>query len=143
MGWWSCTVMGGDEPLDDLSIFGDECCINFDAEEDESLHGWAFTREMVEGNIDKLVKAAGNDAIMWHVLGVIIMWTGAEMSDRIRKMVIKAANGDPWANEEGWSSERGKHVEAFVKTVEGYKPGARVEVDYESLWDNFAKLTGN
>jgi len=142
MGWWSCTVMGGDEPLDDLGVYGDVLGIKFDIDKEPNLHGYTFTRKMVEASIDKLVDAAGNDAVMWQVLGVILMWAGAGFSDEIRREIINAAHADPWVNEVGWQSERGGHLEAFIKTVEEYKPGVCVEVQYESLWDGLAAKLG-
>jgi len=149
MGWWSDTVMGGDTPLDKLGTIADAMGVKFSydtppPEAPAELHCYPFTRSAVEANLSAAVEAlARNEGYEGNIgrqaLGVVILWTGAEMPDDVRDLIIEAAEADEWAatGDDG----RVRHMADFILAVQKHRPGTRTSVTSEGLFQALDKLT--
>lgn len=151
MGWWSCTVMGGDDPLDWLSDLASVCGVGFvEGDDDEaweqSFHGFMLTRGAVEAHLDALVqhlesidaRPYDNARIPVQVLGAMILWTGAAIPDALRERIIASAEGDEWAAE---NEERAHYIARFVVALRQHEAGKRTDIDSEGLWDALDRKT--
>lgn len=141
MSWFSATVMGGDTPLDYQGDFVvDVCGINYDEwlERDSSDK----FRSKLESNIDAMTKYAEDrdDEIAFQVLGVLLVESACTFSEELRQRIIKAVEDDKWAAE--GDLERRVYMDNFKSLLMKYDiaGGTIAEVQYEGLFDQFAKL---
>ena len=146
MGWWSCSIMGGDTPLDYVGtiakvVFG----LDHDYDvEPETFFGFLFTKEMLEkeGVHDKIQKAIPQwmreDTIFGQVVGAIYLWTGARMPQSIKENVLHHAKEELAGTEKGWHNpeEREMYLRDFIEKVEKHwEGGERVDLPFEGLMD--------
>lgn len=141
-GWWSADILGGDTPLDFLSVIGRTIgardVIDLPtAQQPENLSGWVFTRKLLEkpSVVKKLIKrykrTGYNKDVMGQVIGVIYLWTGAEMPEKIRQIALDAAAADAWAREGGEDRER--RIHDFRQAILEHRSGQRTELKDEGL----------
>jgi hypothetical protein len=151
-GWWSKTILGGDTPLDYLGniahVLGVPCTYDDKRFEGaEEFHCYMFTREQLESpdatkKLLALYKKTGYQReIMGQVIGTVYLWTGAKMPKKIKDLVIASAKADEWARED---AEREDRIYDLIKAVKAHKPGQRVELREEGLFQKFreAGFTG-
>lgn len=147
MGWWSSTILGGDRPLDVLGDLARVCGIHFDMSgtRDDTLSGYPFERASVERSLGAMVASVrGNKfredrAIAGQVLGVIILWTGAEAPEEVLTLCADCARDDDWMREEGTGSDRGGHIAALLVALGEHRPGRRASLDSEGLFEKMAQ----
>ena len=145
MGWWSCTVCGGDEPLDYLGAMEDLIGLpSYDVKTGEDkTYTLAQRRDAVNNNIDKLVAYAerqlDDSEISYQVLGVIIIGNGAKLTAKLRDRIVQAIKADEWAME---NKERKVYMNAFKRQIKRYplNQNARCRtIAYEGLFDKIAE----
>ena len=126
MGWWSCTVLGGDPALDAHDALCDIMKVNIDKE--------SYNRGIVEEYMGEMYSQVMSDPsdrkIALQVLGVIILQVGASVSDEIKKSIIDAAITDDWANDknEPHRHEREFYMQDLIDKIANYKPGQEMEL---------------
>lgn len=141
MGWWSETVLGGDEPLDYLADM--EVIMGFTTDNEEHELTLTQRRATIEKGMAELIKYAEKvgSEISWHVLGAIIITNGAKMSGSVRKQIIRAIKEDEWARE---NKVRRAYMRKFLRQIKNYplnKNTRSRKLPYEGLFDKiFEKL---
>lgn len=152
MGWWSETIMGGDEPLDWVAELAEACGIkdtNFD--DDSNFHGFVFTANKIEKNLGKLLKTVeasryfSGPLIGYQVLAILIMHHGATFPAKTRKLIL--AKVDEYLASDEWkewcgSSKRYGYVKNLTNTIKDYKNGTPTQIKEEGLFENMAKAMG-
>jgi hypothetical protein len=128
MGWWSDDVMGGDTPLDIESFIYDAVGINKypeDSDEEVRIPSDAFDYKKIvkflkdrDGDDYWLKGDTGN--IFHQVLGILMMESGAPINKTLKAKMIKAAQQDEWANEDGGDEDRKDKMDAFITKVKNY-----------------------
>lgn len=154
MGWWSATILGGDTPMDYVGDMKDIANINdydYDKEEDILLAP-NVVKDRVNKAIRKLVKYCDNSHdidIAYQVLGVVIMTSGAKLSDQLRTFIISAARNDEWAKRDtSVDKERKTYINRFVRQLQRYpSEGGRPrtiaqEGLFEKMSEHFKAGTG-
>ena len=133
MGWWSPTILGGDEPLDDLheilQITGDEKKYWKD---DSGKLG--FTRKSVEKNIDKMILKGKLDSQVWNqVVAVAVLVTGAKISDENRQILINDCED---LEIESWTDppKRQKHLDDLKTALKNHKAGQKTFLNQEGFF---------
>ena len=116
MGWWDCSIMGGDSPLD---IEGDW--------EDE------FGEQVVSSNdaikfILKLQDAWGGARAITQVVGFLMIQGKMPINDQLRALIIEACDPDEWADDD---EERKKVIDEFRTLVMNYKDGEEVTMPHQ------------
>ena len=152
MGWWSADVLGGDTPLDMMWAFED----HFDLGRGRlyPLDDWSErTRTAIKESIErdkngfwqavnKAKEMAGCEGteVALQVGAVIWLNSGADMSMAVKKIFIKAAKNDVWANEgdEYDNTERKAVMENLKNAIRGYT-GVPILVNSEGLLEVIAK----
>jgi len=146
MGWWSATIMGGDSPLDYLGVICDRMGAPFDYDRGEGLHGYHFSRNDLEKNMDAIVKMIEKEkweqSVYWQVLGVMIMASGAKAGQTLKNRIIREAKSDPWMTEDGPKSERAHHINDFIKAMKSHRAGRVTRLTDEGLFQALAKIEG-
>ncbi len=147
MGWWSCTVCGGDEPMDYLDEMEDIIGLpTFNEDTDEPIkYTLKQQQDAVNKNINKLVKCADKkrSEIAFQMLGVVIITNGAKMTASLRDMIIASIKCDEWAYE---SAERKAYMNSFKRQVQRYplnQNNRRRTIAYEGLFDKLLGISGN
>ena len=144
MGWWSTTIMGGDDPLDGEGFIMDFIGVEFNYGEGESYdpakakEGLEFQQKEFLIEIDKHVKNGSfyeSNYIYKQVLGVLLMRYGCIIQDEVKDEVIQAATKDGWAQED---KERLGHINAFISAIESYT-GNPTEVKQEGLFQKIVE----
>lgn len=136
MGWWSATIMGGDSPLDEQSALLRQAGLSWEAAYELPKH-----RAEIEQALPKMVEYAQKQKydrdIVWQVLGVLLMGSGAAMPKDVQRTIIQAAKEDEWMKEVGQDTERGEHIQDFIHAVMSYnlEGGKPVELKREGLMD--------
>jgi ABC-type nitrate/sulfonate/bicarbonate transport system substrate-binding protein len=95
----------------------------------------------VEKSTKKLIslyKKSYQPEIMGQVIGVVYLWTGAKMPEKIKKLVLASAEADEWARED---EEREDRVYDLIKAVKAHKPGRRVELREEGVFEKTSGAT--
>lgn len=149
MGWWSASILGGDEPLDYLGDLADICGVG-SREEDtnktltpqeeqlaSTLYSYEFTAEIVNNSDTRIAMLkycdkAYDKNIAYQVLGVILMATGGTISDSLKKKIIKSAENDEWAGSK--DEERISYIQSFIAAVTNYTDGVPVYTTTEGLF---------
>lgn len=148
MGWWSTTIMGGDEPYDFASVFADDIFnlkeIDGEAEADQSETDQLieYNRNQINQTLRKAVEFTNDDEcreygdreIAGQVLGVLIMAYGAKMPDDVRQLILECAKNDEWAHDD---EKREHQIFKFMEQIKAYpsEGGQCVYVDQEGLFD--------
>ncbi len=149
MGWWSETVMGGDPPLDWRYDFAKLLGVyHAEAETNDEAH--AFTRDVVEQNLDKMVKyirevhdrRPDNTQYInvgWQVFAYIVLKCGAEIPESLRERMIRAAQDD---ESDSWidSGLRRAYMKDLIDKLRAHTPGVCVELAEEGLIEKVAEL---
>jgi hypothetical protein len=134
MGWWSTDILGGDTPYDVAGELELWLGLQPPGSDDSTvpLHmpdNWsAEERVIVADAIDdydgtKLLTALRkvftdeSSVIATQVLGLLVISSGADMSDDLRKAVLDACQRDQWAKED---SRRTRKIAAFAALVKDY-----------------------
>lgn len=143
MGWWSPTILGGDSALDYhgdmMDIIAETNGMKIDYYADLEFKP---TAKMVDKAMPKLVKYARdhNDSydpgVAAQVLGVIIITSGAKMSEKTRKYIHTAAVNDEWAIVD---PERKEYIDSFARQIKRYTGKRKLKVAEEGLFDMIAK----
>jgi hypothetical protein len=127
MGWWSEDILGGDQPLDCLGTLAEEMGVEYNYGDDQpgQIVGYVLPREVVEAKMTDLVNLCGkqNDSVLWQVLGVVALRTGAKLSGAQKKFITDAARRDDWMREDGESSARGGFILNFIGSIAAHEPG--------------------
>jgi hypothetical protein len=128
MGWWSDDIMGGDTPLDLQSFIYDALgFIKYPEDSDEKVRipsdGFDYKKIVKflkdrDGDDYWLKSDTGN--IFHQVLGVMMMESGAPISKTLKNKMIKAAQQDEWANEDGGDEDRKDKMDAFIAKLKNY-----------------------
>jgi hypothetical protein len=149
MGWWSATILGGDEPLDALGEIASLCDIDFCDDDDgfeNTLHGFDFTRENFEPNLVSIItnfaKLRLISPISCSVLGAIILYTGSDVDEKLKSFLIdfiKTDQSDEWDN----GAERRFYIDDLCAKLENHKAGGRTFLVDESIWDRCNKELGH
>ena len=145
MGWWSCEVLGGDQPLDELANIGDAMGVEFNYEKESGLgsylNSYFFTKKIVEKHLDALVAKANvsewDGQISLQVLGVVAMAVGATIAESKLEKILEAVEMDVWAKEqddcEGEDgTDRREKMNEFTKQLKAYN-GESVAVKSKGL----------
>lgn len=128
--------MGGDTPLD---IKHDLLLKVMKRKYHEKTATYDFSHVDIEKYIDDLVSHISNIKyredrnIAWQVLGVLIMETGASVSDDVISSIVSAAENDEWAAT--GDDERIEVIEEFISLIKSHKPGSITLIQQESLLD--------
>jgi hypothetical protein len=137
MGWWSTDVLGGDPPLDAICVIEDKVGMgnlyppaSLSADERSAL-AKVLTEEVSSELFDEFTV----DFVSIQVLGVMIMASGGEMTDRVRAGVINAAGEDEWAKED---SERRAVMDQLTEAVSGYSSGVPTDTAHQGLFEVIA-----
>lgn len=127
MGWWSEDVMGGDTPLDLQSFIYN--ALDIKQYPDKDYEGEIVIPSNVY-DYDKIVKHLAKDDEYWlngntnnifhQVLGVMMMESGAPISDELKANIIIGAEKDQWANEDGGDELRKKIMDSLIETIKSY-----------------------
>jgi hypothetical protein len=134
MGWWSKTVMGGDEPWDWESDFAHVMGVGFD----KDTRRYAYTRPLVEEHLHALLTRIEQFSRPWNVhiahqvLGVVIMNVGADAPPELREGIAMAAERDEWAEED---EERRGYMTELAAKIRAHKAGEIVTLKREYLMD--------
>ncbi len=143
MGWWSETILGGDEPLDELGTISDIIGI-------ENLYPigrWkedfrSGTRQALEKGMPALVAEAEKReqdcyaTIYVQVLATVCMAAGATIPDRLLEMAREAGADDTWAKTD---SDRAACIENYLKALDDYRPGEPRVLAEEGLFEAMNK----
>jgi len=151
MGWWSHTIMGGDTPLDYVGFLADELDVEYDGDYGEgSFHGYRFTRDVLEApGVHGKIKAAHencyNDVVFGEVVGAVYLWAGAAIPAPVKKGILTCAKAeleDCESRKTGFlrPDERAGYLRDLIEKIEAHKPGERVELVEEGLFENMAKM---
>ncbi len=140
MGWWSRTVLGGDEPLDWHGNLAHVMGLSYERDQDGAgYNGYPYTRELVEEHMDAMMNKIGREpadglikTIGWQVLGAIALKVGATIPDGLKVAVVQATKDDSWAKR-GDDPERIRWMEDLAEKITNTKPGVRVDLTTESL----------
>lgn len=135
MGWWSASVLGGDEPLDYLGDLANICEVDCDTEDIENpdisenfrksletLYHYPFTDDIVNNKITQMVKyceKAYCPEIAYQVLGVILMATGSNIPKSLKKTIIESAKKDAKANKK--QKDRVMVMNELIQALDLYK----------------------
>jgi hypothetical protein len=146
MGWWSDTIMGGDEPCDWVGFLCDGW-VEYDWDRDDTWHGYPVTKELIDANLGRIIENLKTCKVMgpgspigWQVLGVMIVEHGAQLPDEIQQSILQATKDmDP--QEEGWCDpdERQRCLDNFYETIQNYR-GEPVKVTDKGLFEALADL---
>lgn len=142
MGWWSADIMGGDTPLDIqdylFEIFGVER--NYEDAKKDVIPAEAFEyikiMEYFGKRKDTYWLNGDTGRIFHQVLGVLMMKVGAPIDDTLKAKMIKAAENDEWANEDG-EEERKQRMDSFIKALNEYD-GTPFVINSAGLFDKLA-----
>lgn len=144
MGWWSCTIMGGDSPLDYLDDFARLAEAPFLDEEDEPqgivFFGYDFDIAKVKKNKIALENSCKDDTKV-QALGVLFLALGISISERFKNKIIKALDSDEdWDNgENDRDPERMMYVNEYRDKLKLYDNKTITHLSYEGLFEQFAK----
>ena len=145
MGWWSCTVMGGDTPLDLQADLIETAGVKYEYFQDKLDFDMTALKDDFNRDLGKMImycEAQTNDYdyrnIAFQVLGAITMEAGATLPDSVRTKITDGAKNDEWAES---SDERKMYMDAFILVVGTYD-NTPTEIEYESLFGKFAELLG-
>jgi hypothetical protein len=164
MGWWSCTILGGDSPLDLLSEI--EGIINYSYKENNNdddffslypLSQMAKNDELRESIKNALIRIDENSAyyfddkvkdwklrnddksIFYQIICSIYMASGTPIEDDLLKNGIDAGKNDSWASE---SDERASYIDAYLDALKGYNHENPIYENTEGLFSKLAELRG-
>jgi len=139
MGWWSPTILGGDQPLDYRGSLCDVIGISPLEDNPENM------TEKVNSHIGELINRADSlgDPIALEVLASIILESGAGMPDKLKNSILEAINTDKegiysWGN---LRSDREFFLNDLENKINGYprEGGNPTKLSTESLCDAFNK----
>lgn len=144
MGWWSCTIMGGDTPYDARGDMYDVCGLTSDMLYPDKMDDRVsddVIAEAVKANVPAMIKVALKGSEDWYpgvyrqVLGVLVMSAGCDSEDKDVKRALKiakeGAEADEWNND-----ERRAYVADFIKMLDNYD-GTPQEPKEEGLFQKF------
>lgn len=141
MGWWSETVMGGDDPLDyEIGIYRIAGLSSCDVHGGEKKP--VEIKRMLKKALPTILRRRGDawDAeIRKQVVGVLVMRHG--LSPRYKdvkaaiNLALEGAKEDEWATE---NPTRQEYMNKFIKQLEAYD-GTPQEPEYEGLFEKFAE----
>lgn len=122
MGWWSKTVMGGDEPLDALDHWNTilEIPHHWDSEDMQRFLKIPDIRDHVA---DRMVTHPHDfdpdniGEIRGQVLAYILMGLGVPISEPLRQFLSDCAECDEWAADD---EERAEYMRAFAEQIRNY-----------------------
>lgn len=141
MGWWSCTIMGGDTPLDvrDTVLFD---ILELDSDDYfEDVYTPVVIGERMLNKLDAIedYDFSWAEEIGDQVLGVMVMEYGLPKDDeRVVRLIDRAkeaAAADEWATDD---AERRMYIGNFHETLEAYD-GTPTTVKSEGLFDKIAE----
>ena len=145
MGWFSCTVMGGDPPMDAYADLIDMCGVSYSDILDEAIDNdrdvdLTKIKANLHSHLTELVTLCESydgdyKNISFQVLGVVLMEAGVVIPDSIKRKIINGAKNDEWAQSDG---ERRSYMEVFIDQIVKYE-GNPTSVAYEGLFDKIAK----
>ena len=143
MGWWSCTVMGGDTPMDFNADLIETAGVDYEYFQDELKFDLTSIKDDLHRRLNEMIMYCeghhfDDRNIAFQVLGSVLMEAGVLIPDSVKKKIITGAREDEWALED---SERKQYMNAFIAQVEVYD-GTPTEIAYEGLFDKFAELLG-
>lgn len=151
MGWWSASILGGDEPLDCLGDLADICGVSYrDQEKTEigklspeeqtrmaTLYNYPFTSAILNNSetrkkMEKYCTKAYTPEIAYQVLGVILMATGAKIPKTLKNKIVHAAQNDEWALSK--DEERISFIQSYIAALNNYTDGTPVSTTVEGLF---------
>lgn len=145
MGWWSTTIMSGDDPLDGEGWIMNEIGIKYEFESGsydsvQSKKRLEVEQENILAKIDKEIENGYYESnfIYKQVLGVLLMRYGCSIKQNVKEQIIEAANSDTWSS---GNLERKKHLDEFVNTLNEYE-GEPTEITSEGLFQKIAQHLG-
>ena len=150
MGWWSATILGGDSALDALGALAKACEVPLRMKRgrERTLSGYAFTRARVERNLAAMRAVVERPAdpqrraIAGQVLGVIVLFVGADVPPEVIALATACAQDDAWMREEGTRSARGRHIAELLAALAAHQPGHRTELEEEGLIAKVSRASG-
>jgi hypothetical protein len=144
MGWWSATIMGGDEPLDIEGAVYKVCRIEkFSGIEVGKIVQNMIPKEVLKDKMGdilerfkKMEREGYERPILYQVLGTMIMEIGMEIDEELRTTIVDESLKDRWAQ---LAEDRRIYVDNFVETLRKYD-GTPTEIEYEGLMDKMASF---
>lgn len=143
MGWWSCTIMGGDTPLDARdTIMFDVLELDSDKFFDDEYKFEDIQKLMLD-NIERIRYTVPQydwyEEIWDQVMGVLVMEYGMptdnEHVEALLERAKEAAAADEWATDD---AERRMYIGNFHETLEAYD-GTPTTVKSEGLFEKIAE----
>ena len=144
MGWWSCTIMGGDTPWDARGDMHDAVGLRTEElypDSDDERVSDEYIHEHIKASVPAMIDVALNNTDNWYpgvykqVLGVMVMSAGCDPEDEDVKLALKIAKEG--AEEDEWDDdERRAYVADFVKMLDAYD-GTPQEPKEEGLFEKF------
>ena len=138
MGSWSTGIMGGDLPYD----FKDEIYFICDTQEfeEEPLRRILIDPEKFQEKMDYILKyidASEEDRGEGYlVLGVMMMESGAKISDDLKEMMIMQAEEDDWARTD---ASRARVIDQFIESVKSYDNVNRIVLRTPGLFETIGE----
>lgn len=146
MGWWSTTILGGDEALDALDTIERTLGV------DDLYPLRAITAEQREAVTVALADPATYENIAAaarsytpsgpQVLGALLLAVGAAITDQVKADIhaaIDAEDLDEWGAS---AQERSTHLETLRAAVDNHTPGHRTDIDDKGLFEALANVIG-
>jgi hypothetical protein len=138
MGWWSTGIMAGDSPLDWEDEIYSLCGVEKWQEDSDKMA--KIPKSRLEANLTKIINVIERESgwekqIAYQVLGVMLMRSGCEISQKLKSSIVSAAEQDEWASED---SSRRKDCMAFAKKIKDYG-GKPTETPSKGLFEVFAE----
>lgn len=124
--------MGGDTPLDYKDEIYEICGVEEFPENGERVE---LTKEDLENNLEEILKMVRESkydkSIAFQVLGILLIGSGASITDELKEEIIKESSNDEWAQED---EERKDIIEDFNCKVKDYN-GAPIKFEHKGLFD--------
>lgn len=155
MGWWSACILGGDTPYDahgwiwNIALKASNSELDYSSiclsdKIDPFSHDSDFLRKILdESAIQQIVKQISEHAydvcVYSQVLALMIIESGAPMSEDVREFLLTNSRRDAWAKED---EERAAYVNDLCGRIENYKSGEIQKIPsvglFESMFNNLS-----
>jgi len=136
MGWWSEDIMGGDTPLDIEGLIYDFLKIEFWDENDNKsvIPKEAFKDEakLIKYITQKQSGWGCDTEIFYQVVAVLMMRSGAPISEKLKGYIYEACDDDDWAVID---NDRYRKIEELRKAVQDYDGINPVEINSKGLFE--------
>lgn len=137
MGWWACTVMGGDGPADVADVIAERLGIDDEDISEEDFHTKLTEHLSLLASDDFIEELTDFDDehIVKQVIGLFVLHNNLDPNNEHVKTILKnareGAEQDEWAADDG---ERKQEMDAYITLIDAYD-GHSVEVRSKGLFE--------